>query len=134
VAGSRKLVNWLINRARSLVYSTSLPAAAASAANRALEILIAEPWRRDKLRDLSARLHMEMSGSNSSQIGPIVSYVLGQPERAVEVSSRLLDHGFLVPAIRPPTVPEGTSRLRFSLSTVHERDDLERLIAALRSK
>jgi 8-amino-7-oxononanoate synthase len=134
VAGSKRLVDWLINRARPLVYSTSLPPSAAAAATRALEILQAEPWRRARLLELSARLRdalptLGMPGVGT--VGPIVPVILGEPGRALGLAARLLDRGCLVPAIRPPTVPEGTARLRISLTAAHTSDDLDRLIAAL---
>jgi 8-amino-7-oxononanoate synthase len=131
VAGSRKLVNWLLNRARPLVYSTSLPAPAASAAHRALEIIQAEPWRRTRLFELSSRLQQTLGRSNVSAPGPILPVILGRSELVVDRASKLLDRGFLVPAIRPPTVPEGTARLRISLSAAHHSNDLEGLIDAL---
>jgi 8-amino-7-oxononanoate synthase len=131
VAGSRKLVDWLINRARPLIYSTCLPSPAASAALRALEILQAEPWRRARIFELSSRLLDGIEAANRGHPGPIVRVIVGSPERALERSSLLLDRGFLVPAIRPPTVPKGTSRLRISLSASHELADIDGLIAGL---
>jgi 8-amino-7-oxononanoate synthase len=131
VAGSRRLIDWLINRARPLVYSTSLPAPAASAAKRALEILQAEPWRRARLFELSTRLREGIEDTTPGNPGPIVRVILGTPERAIDRANQLLDRGFLVPAIRPPTVPEGTARLRISLSAAHDPADVEGLIAAL---
>jgi 8-amino-7-oxononanoate synthase len=131
VAGSRRLIEWLINRARPLIYSTSLPSPAASAALRALMIVKAEPWRRTRLFELSSRLLDGIGAIDRGHPGPIVRLIVGSPERALERSSRLFDRGFLVPAIRPPTVPSGTSRLRISLSAAHEMDDVDRLIAAL---
>jgi 8-amino-7-oxononanoate synthase len=131
VAGSRRLVDWLINLARPLIYSTSLPAPAASAANRALEILQGEPWRRQKLFELSKRLGAKRPEISSGGAGPILPWVVGSPERAIELSAKLLERGFLIPAIRPPTVPSGTARLRISLSAAHDSADVDRLIVAL---
>jgi 8-amino-7-oxononanoate synthase len=136
VAGSKRLVDWLINRARPLVYSTSLPPSAAAAANRALEILQAEPWRRARLAELSETLRGVLPKLGLPDVGPggpIVPVVVGEPDRALDFAARLLDRGCLVPAIRPPTVPEGTARLRISLTAAHTSDDLDALIAALGS-
>jgi 8-amino-7-oxononanoate synthase len=134
VAGSRRLVDWLINHARPMVYSTSLPPSAAAAATRALEILRAEPWRRSRLAGLAGSLREALPGLGLPDVGPggpIVPVILGEPYVALERASRLLDRGCLVPAIRPPTVPEGTARLRISLTAAHESADIDLLIAAL---
>jgi 8-amino-7-oxononanoate synthase len=134
VAGSRRLIRWLTNQARTMIYSTALPPSAASAANRALEILRAEPWRRERLGDLASRLREALPDLDLPDIGPggpIIPVVLGEPGVAVDRASRLLDRGCLVPAIRPPTVPEGTARLRISLTAGHDRSDVDRLINAL---
>ena len=136
VAGSRRLVDWLINRARPLVYSTSLPAAAAAAAIKALEVLRLEPWRRQHLAGLAETLRSSLPALGLPDVGPggpIVPIVLGEPRSALDRSARLLERGCLVPAIRPPTVPEGTARLRISLTAAHTSGDLDRLIAALAS-
>jgi 8-amino-7-oxononanoate synthase len=136
VAGSKRLVDWLINRARPLVYSTSLPPAACAAATRALEILQFEPWRRARLTELSASLREALPKMGLPDVGPggpIIPVVVGEPSNAIELAARLFDRGCLVPAIRPPTVPEGTARLRISLTAAHTLEDLERLIAALSS-
>ena len=131
VAGSRRLVDWLVNRARPLVYSTAMPPPAAAAASKALEILRLEPWRRERLAKLSHRLRSGLAGVGPG--GPIVPFIVGEPDAAVDWSGRLLDRGILVPAIRPPTVPDGTARLRISLTAAHSEDDVDRLIAGLAS-
>lgn len=134
VAGSQRLIDWLVNRARSLVYSTALPPAAAAAAAQALAISQAEPWRRERVHATGARLREALAASGfdlGASTGPIVPVVIGEPEPTLRLASRLRDQGLLVPAIRPPTVPEGTARLRISLCAAHEDDDLERLIKAM---
>ena len=134
VAGSRRLVDWLVNRARPLVYSTGLPPSAAAAASRALEIIRAEPDRRDRLHDLSMGLRARLTDLGVPGIelgGPIVPVIVGDPAEALRLSARLLEAGCLVPAIRPPTVPEGTARLRISLTAAHDRGDVDLLLAAL---
>jgi 8-amino-7-oxononanoate synthase len=134
VAGSRRLFRWLINRARPLVFSTSLPPSAAAAAHRALVILQDESWRRVRLLEFGQRLRQALPDLDPGGSGPIVPLILGGSERAVEWSTKLLDRGLLVPAIRPPTVPEGTARLRISLSAAHSSADLDRLIVALQER
>ena len=112
VAGSRTLVEWLLNRARSYIYSTAAPAATAAAALAALDIVAAEPQRGVELFARAASLRDALAaqgwdvGRSQSQIIPLL---VGEPARAVELSARLRNRGLLVPAIRPPTVPEGES-------------------------
>lgn len=134
VAGSRRLVTWLQNRARTLVYSTALPPAAAAAAHRALAIVVAEPQRRDHLRLLSGRLRgrLRVAGRSTPEgDGPIVPLLVGAPEAAVALATQLAADGCLVPAIRPPTVPAGTSRLRISLTAAHSFEQIDRLAALI---
>ncbi len=135
VAGSRTLVEWLLNRARSYIYSTAAPAATAAAALAALDIVAAEPQRGVELLARAASLRDALAvqgwdvGRSQSQIIPIL---VGTPARAVELSARLRQRGLLVPAIRPPTVPEGQSRLRLSLTAAHTPEMVEMLLLALR--
>jgi 8-amino-7-oxononanoate synthase len=134
VAGSRSLIEWFVNRARPYVFSTASPPAAAAAALAALEIVVQEPERRTLLLERAAELRARLVeqgwniGRSQSQIIPIV---LGDVERAIALASALRRAGFLVPAIRPPTVPEGESCLRISLSYSHAPETIERLLAAL---
>lgn len=136
VAGSRRLVEWLVNRARPYVFSTAMPAAAAAAALAALEVVEHEPERRQDLLARAAALRDALkqrgwnTGCSASQIIPIV---VGRPERAVELSGQLRDRGLYVPAIRPPTVPEGEACLRVSLTRAHTPEMIERLVTALGS-
>ena len=136
VAGSRRLIDWLINHSRTLIYSTSLPPAAASAARAALAIAQAEPWRRDRVRALGETLRdaLRQAGFDVGRsASPIVPVLLGEPERAVVLAERLRERGLNVPAIRPPTVPSGASRLRISLSAAHRDEDVAALVSALRA-
>ena len=134
VAGSRSLIDWLINRARPYVFSTAMPAAVCAAAVAALDIVRDEPERREQLLARAERLRAELAGQgwdigrSASQIIPIV---VGTPENATGLSARLRELGFYVPAVRPPTVPEGQSRLRVSLTWGHDEKSIHRLIEAL---
>ena len=135
VAGSRRLVDWLQNHARTLIYSTSLPAAAAAAAHQALELVIDEPGRRRHLEILARDLRGQIQGLGFATVdgeGPIIPLLVGDPSSATLWAARLLEAGCLVPAIRPPSVPDGTARLRISLTAAHNRDNLLHLIDALR--
>ena len=134
VAGSRRLVDHLVNHAAALVYSTALPPAAVAAAGEALRVAQAEPHRRERVIEsagsLSSRLR-ELGWDVPIVAAPIVPVILGDADRAVALSSRLREEGLLAPAIRPPTVPRGTSRLRVSLSAAHTARDLAALVAAM---
>jgi len=139
VAGSRRLIDWLTNHARTLIYSTALPPAAAAAAHAALEISRAEPWRRQRVLELGQRLAREVtragfpcSAGSRPTAGSIVPVLLGSPERTLAVADELRRHGLYIPAIRPPTVPGGTSRLRISLSAGHRDEDVDKLAGVLR--
>jgi 8-amino-7-oxononanoate synthase len=135
VAGSRSLAEWLINRARPYIFSTAMPAPLAAAALAALEIVRDEPHRRQGLLARAAELRRVLAadgwniGRSASQIIPLV---VGQPDRAVHLSRALRDRGLLVPAIRPPTVPEGEACLRISLTYGHTPEMVQRLVEALR--
>jgi 8-amino-7-oxononanoate synthase len=134
VAGDEDLVELLIQRARNYIYTTAIPAAVAEATLSSLAIVEAEEWRRERLRELVRRfragagqLGVELLASET----PIQPIVVGDPARAVAVSAALEEAGVLVTAIRPPTVPAGTSRLRITLTAAHEAQDVDRLLDAL---
>ncbi len=135
VAGSRRLIDHLINSSRSLIYSTSLPPPAASAALEALRIARSEPWRREAARSLGESLRSALRDANLAVIpstGPIVPVLVGDPSRAMNASARLGERGYGVPAIRPPTVPPGTSRLRISVTAGHSAQQVAGLADAIR--
>jgi 8-amino-7-oxononanoate synthase len=120
----------ILSRARSFIFATGLAPASAAAARAAVEIIAAEPWRGEaalaKARDFAAALGLPAAQS------AIVPVILGEERRALEASARLEAEGFLVTAIRPPTVPEGTARLRVTFSAAHAEEDVGRLIDATR--
>lgn len=134
VAGSEVLIETLIQKARTYIYTTALPAAVAEATRTSLKIAVAENWRRDKLKNLVERfrlgagqLGLELMASTS----PIQPVVIGASQRAVGISNALLNEGFLVSAIRPPTVPQGSARLRVTFSALHEEQQVDCLLDAL---
>ena len=135
VSGEASLVEWLLQRARTYIYSTALPPMAAAVATRALELMDEDRSLLASLRRRIGELHAALAGIGlrgaltQTAIQPVI---LGAAARAVEVSARLAECGMLVPAIRPPTVPEGTSRLRISLSAAHRAEEIEALASALR--
>lgn len=133
-AGSESLVELLIQKARTYIYTTALPPAVAEATRASLRLVQAESWRRDKLKYLTERFRQ---GAN--QIGlelmpspsPIQPILLGDSRKATELSEALLGAGMLVSAIRPPTVPPGSARLRVTLSAAHEEAQVDRLLNEL---
>jgi 8-amino-7-oxononanoate synthase len=134
VAGSVPLVESLLQRGRTYVYTTALPPAVAAATRAALRLLREEAWRRsavlDRVRQFragAAALGLRLLPSST----PVQPIMAGADTTAVAWSDALFAAGCWVPAIRPPTVPEGTSRLRVSLSAAHSADDVARLLEAL---
>jgi 7-keto-8-aminopelargonate synthetase-like enzyme len=136
IAGSAVLIDWLVNRARSFVFTTAPVPAAAGAALAALEIATGGEGerRRGVLRAHAARLRETLGRQGWSLPpvqGPIFPVVIGEERAALEAAARLRDAGFLVPAVRYPTVARGTARLRITLSAAHHPEDVDRLCAAL---
>jgi 8-amino-7-oxononanoate synthase len=130
LCASESVVELVRNRARSFVYSTGLPPGTVAAASRALD-LIATNLDLVRRPVTLARLFTSELGLPAAE-SPIVSVVLGGAERALRASDELKLAGFLVPAIRPPTVPAGTSRLRFTFSAAHPEERVRALAAAVR--
>lgn len=130
VCGSAELVAWLENRARSLMFSTGLPPASVAAAAAALRII------RDDAdlctRPLANARRFTAALGRPPAESPIVPVVLGEPERALAASAMLEKQGLLAVAIRPPSVPPGTARLRFAFSAMHEAEPIERAAALLK--
>ncbi|HEX7276928.1 MAG TPA: 8-amino-7-oxononanoate synthase [Acidimicrobiales bacterium] len=129
VAGSRRFVDLLVNRARSFIFTTAPAPADAAAALAALRVL-----RSDEGRHLVDRLRRHVTTvAGASHPSPIVPVILGDEQAALDASAALAAQGLVVPAIRPPTVAPGTSRLRVSLSAAHTDDQVARLTEALRA-
>lgn len=134
VAGSGELIETLIQRARTYIYTTALPPAAAEATRAALAVAVAEPWRRERVLALTRRFRERVLAAGlplADSRTPIQPVLLGGAEAAVGASKALLERGFFVAAIRPPTVPPDTSRLRVTLSAAHRDGDVDALVAAL---
>ncbi len=135
VAGSRVLVDYLTNRARAFVYTTGSPPALAAAALAALGILAREPERRERLRANARHLRAGLAARGLGLAGPedghIVPVVIGASDVAMRVGAALDAAGFLVGAIRPPTVPDGTARLRITVSAAHDAAVIDALLDAL---
>ncbi|HKC53103.1 MAG TPA: 8-amino-7-oxononanoate synthase [Burkholderiales bacterium] len=134
VAGAAEMVETVLQRARTYIYTTAAPAMLAAAVETSLQLIRDGEWRREHLRKLIAALKWELRGSPGALTlsdTPIQPLVLGGNSQAVRASAELRERGILVPAIRPPTVPEGTARLRISLSAAHSEQEVLRLAAAL---
>lgn len=134
VAGDESLIEYLIQRARNYIYTTALPSAVAVATLASLDIVRKEDWRRAHLAELIERfrsgarqLALELMPSST----PIQPILIGDSGRAMAVSKALEERGILITAIRPPTVPQGTARLRVTLTAAHTADDIDRLLEML---
>jgi 8-amino-7-oxononanoate synthase len=134
VAGSEALIETLVQFSRSYIYTTAPPPAVAVATLASLQLVKSEQWRRDKLNQLIARFRQ-----GAQQIGlnimdsntPIQPILVGSDEKLIAINNRLIDQGFMVGAIRPPTVPEGTGRLRVTLCANHTEQQVDALLDAL---
>jgi 8-amino-7-oxononanoate synthase len=134
VAGEEELIELMIQKARHYIFTTAIPAALAEATLVSLRIAEAEEWRRERLRELVRRFHEGITHlgleAPRSQT-PIQPIILGDAGRTVAVSAALEEAGLLVTAIRPPTVPPGTSRLRVTFTAAHLPEDVDRLLNSL---
>ncbi|WP_299178258.1 8-amino-7-oxononanoate synthase [uncultured Neptuniibacter sp.] len=136
VAGSEELIETLIQHARTYIYTTSMPPAVAAATLTSLKIIRTESWRREKLASLiqqfrqgCEQLGLELMDSPT----PIQPIMIGESDRAVAMSQALEAQGIFISAIRPPTVPQGSARLRVTLSAAHTEAQIDRLLSALDS-
>jgi len=133
IAGSADLCAFLRNRARSFIFDTALPPPTAAAALAALSIVEREPERAARARRLAARLAGGLRSAGYDAPDPaaaVLPVVIGEPDAAMALSARLLDFGVLVTAIRPPTVPPGTSRLRATVMATHTDAEIDRATTA----
>ena len=133
VAGRRELIEWLVNRARSFVYTTGLPPSVAATAIAALDIVSQEPERRQRLWDKATFLATQLTalgytlGDSRSQILPVI---IGDAGQTMALAAELFKHGIFAQGIRPPTVPQGTSRIRVTPMATHSQDDMQRTVQA----
>ena len=134
VAGDEDIIETLIQVARTYIYTTAIPSAIAEATRASLRIVKQETWRREYLaslikrfRDHAGQLDLPLVES----VTPIQPILLGESQRAAKLSDALLEHGLLITAIRPPTVPEHTARLRITLSARHTEEHVDKLLDTL---
>ncbi len=134
VAGSEELIEFLIQRARTYIYTTAMPAAVAEASRVSLRLVQTDDWRRQKLVGLVTRFQQGLTQLGIQPVNsttPIQPILLGDSQRAMEVSMGLKQRGFWVTAMRPPTVAKGTARLRVTFSASHQDSHVDRLLDAL---
>ena len=134
VCGSKHLIDYIRNRARSFIYTTALPPAICAAAVKALEIIDSEPERRDMLWQNISYFRSQIDETKHDMMNScsqIIPLLIGEAGAAVEKARQLYKNGFLVSAIRPPAVPKEQARLRISIMSSHTKEDIEQLIRAL---
>ena len=133
VCASAETIDYLINRARPFIYSTAPPPCLAATVTRALQLVDEEPWRRERVLKLARLAHAELNPTTPFAGSQIVPVIIGTDEATLSVAQRVQEAGFDVCAIRPPTVPEGTARLRVSINAGHCADQIRALGVALRA-
>lgn len=134
VAGPASAIEWLIQRARTYIFTTSMPPMLAAGIRAAVDLIERDEWRRERLASHRQRLRAALHAlpwNAPETITAIQPVVIGDNRVALAVMRRLWDEGLWVPAIRPPTVPAGTARLRITLSAAHEDEHIDRLGLAL---
>ncbi len=135
VAGQAEIIKILIQYARSYIYTTATPPLLAHAVLKSLALIEREEWRRKKLMQLIGRLKRELQSLRWRlllSVTPIQPVIIGESSEVLQISNALRERGFLIPAIRPPTVPQGSARLRISLSASHSIEDVKQLAMVLR--
>jgi 8-amino-7-oxononanoate synthase len=139
VAGPRALIDTIRNTGRAYIYTTAPPPAACAAALAAIELIVTEPSRREGLLAASADLRnrlreigLNIPDCDRRDLTPIIPIIIGDAGRSSKIATQLLENGILLPAIRPPTVPPGSSRLRISLCASHTSEQIETLVDRLK--
>jgi 8-amino-7-oxononanoate synthase len=134
IAGTAELIEYLVQKARSYIYTTALPQCLAAATRAALTLAQQEIWRRERLHGLIARFRAAAAAMDvplAASVTPIQPVCLGTPRAALTASRTLEEAGFYVTAIRPPTVPNAGARLRITLSSAHTDEQVDALVEAL---
>jgi 8-amino-7-oxononanoate synthase len=135
VCGSKLFIEYLLNKARTFIYTTGLPPAVCGASLGALEVMEQETSRVDKLWDNSKKIRNGLKALGYEiprGAGPVLPVMVGENEEALRMSKQLWEEGILIVAIRPPTVPKGTARLRLSVSAAHTDEDIAKLLEAFK--
>ncbi|MBI5700250.1 8-amino-7-oxononanoate synthase [Candidatus Saganbacteria bacterium] len=124
VAGSRELIDYLRNKARSFIYTTALPASVCAASIAAFEVIENSP-------DIATKLHSNIATIDKNALTPIIPIIIGDANKTMEISTKLFERGLFVSGIRPPTVPTGESRIRITISAKHTKEELDCLASSL---
>ncbi|PQQ67549.1 8-amino-7-oxononanoate synthase [Acetivibrio saccincola] len=135
-ASEEYFIEYFKNFSRSFIFSTALPPSSVAASIKALDIIKNEPLRRQRLLENSHRFKMELKNLGfkiPDTVTPIIPVIVGDEEKTLEFSRQLLYDRIYIPAIRPPTVPKGSSRLRISITAAHAWEDLEYVIERLKT-
>lgn len=135
VAASQNIIDWIINRARPFIYTTALNPASAAMANKAFEIMEQHPKMADQLRATTHQLRVGLSNLGFDVIdnpSPIVPIIIGSAKKTLNYSNQLLENGVWCPAIRPPTVPAGKSRLRLTANLSLSEADVSKVLFAFK--
>ena len=135
VAGSRELIDYLINKVRPFIYSTALPPNVAAAASAAIDIVEEEPELRTALHGNAQYMRNGLQDLGFDTLGSetqIIPVLVGDSGKAVEMMDNLLEEGVFAQAIRPPTVPEGTARIRVTVMANHTLEELNHALAAFK--
>ncbi|MGQ0812557.1 MAG: 8-amino-7-oxononanoate synthase [Nitrospiraceae bacterium] len=136
VTGSQSFIEYLVNTARSFMYTTAPPPSSAAAARAAIQIIEAEPERRARLWENRRRLLLglhTLGFTTTDTVSPIIPVLIGDPETTLAFSHRLFEQGIYAPAIRPPTVPKSTSRIRTTVTSEHTEEQLDHALSAFNS-
>ena len=134
VAGSDDLIETLIQKSRSYIFTTAMPAAVAAATRQSLKIIEEENWRREKLKSLVKKFRKgaeEIGLELIDSLTPIQPIIIGSSKKTLALSENILEKNILISAIRPPTVPEGTARLRVTFSATHTEEQVNKLLDVL---
>jgi glycine C-acetyltransferase/8-amino-7-oxononanoate synthase len=134
LVGSAAFIAYLVNTCRAFTYTTAPPPASAAAGTAALRVIEQEPERRARLWHNRERLAQGLRGLGfqlTASESPIIPIIVGDPDRAVNLAQALLMSGVYAPAIRPPTVPPATSRLRLTITSEHKAEHIDHALAAL---
>lgn len=134
IAGEESLIEYLIQEARTYIYTTAFPPALAEATRKSIAIIQQDNWRREKLQQLIRQFRQgakQLGLTISKSATPIQPVIIGENEKALSVSQHLYDNGILITAIRPPTVPANSARLRITFNALHEPADVEYLLSLL---
>ncbi|GAB4107906.1 MAG: 8-amino-7-oxononanoate synthase [Phycisphaeraceae bacterium] len=138
ITAARPVIETIVNHARSVIYTTAMPPVQAASIRKAVELIQRESWRRQRLRELTMRLHDCLRDlgwpmpQDTDHVVPIIPLIVGETRKAIELAEHLHRRGYAAPAIRPPTVPPGGARVRLSLRADMQDDHIDGLVKAIR--